>query len=141
MRHLTPLAVIVLGAILALSTMTRVRVWTDGELALWAEAAERAPTKPRPWINLGRQYQIRHQYVDAEHAYRMAIQAAIARPESPDESRIGQAYGGANLVTVLLMRQDGMAEAKVIVADLERRYPRFGMAHVLHRELLSFPHP
>ena len=41
-----------LAAVLAAVTFARNRVWADG-IALWTDAVEKAPAKPRPRLNLG----------------------------------------------------------------------------------------
>lgn len=55
-----------------LGTALRVPIWTNERL-LWADAAAKAPHKPRPWINFGKQAHLDGDYDVAIDAYQLAI--------------------------------------------------------------------
>lgn len=53
-------------------TASRVRVWHD-ELTLWTDATQKAPLRPRPWVNLGRAQQLTGDLFAANQSYHRAI--------------------------------------------------------------------
>jgi hypothetical protein len=62
---------LVIGA-LALLTMTRLEVW-QSPLTLWRDAADKAPRKARPWLNLGVAHSLEGRYDRAIDAYCRAL--------------------------------------------------------------------
>ena len=127
------LGFIVVGVVLALTTMTRVSTWQD-ERRLWAEAALQSPLKPRPWLNLGRQWHLAGDLEQAAVTYRHAADVAASPARSPDERRIGLAYAEHNLASVLIAQQQ-WGEARDLIAALRTRHPRFQPAAILERAL------
>ena len=88
--------VAVVGIVMVLTTAMRVPIWTD-EQALWRDAVLKAPLKPRPWVNLGKQYHLRGQADLAEGAYQTAILVARQSERSRDEQTLGRGLAEANL--------------------------------------------
>lgn len=89
MRCLRRGAVVVLGLCLLLSTAARVQTW-GSPWHLWATAVAHSPEKPRPRINLAREYEARGAEGLAAYEYRQAISlshhAARMRVEGPMRS-------------------------------------------------------
>ena len=81
MRGVRVALLIVVGMVLTISTAMRVHVFRDERL-IWQDAASKAPEKPRPWINLGRQYALLGGHSLARWSYEQAIELAAA-PERP----------------------------------------------------------
>lgn len=113
--------VLVLGLGLAWSdiTMRRVQLWGD-PLALWLDAVEQAPAKPRPRINLGNQYGRLGRPVAAAQSYRHALTLAAAPARTRDELVYGTAIAEASLALRRAERGD--------VTDALRHF-----VNVLHR--------
>jgi hypothetical protein len=67
-------------AVMAVLTAARVHVWSS-ERRLWTEAAQHSPLKPRPWINLAREYALDGQDALAVglfyHAETLAIKGSV----------------------------------------------------------------
>jgi tetratricopeptide (TPR) repeat protein len=63
-------AALAAAALLALgaTTFVRNRVWQSA-LALWADASEKSPEKPRTWVNLGTALHFAGRYAEAVQAY------------------------------------------------------------------------
>lgn len=129
------LGLVVVGMlVLVLTTTARVSLWRAGERAIWLEAAQRSPAKPRPWLNLGRAWHLDGHLEQAANAYRAAAEVAAAPGRSPDERRIGLAYAEHNL-TSLLIEQHRWAEARTMITALRIRHPRFQAAALLERAI------
>lgn len=120
MRAGRVLVVVAVGVALAISTASRVHVWTD-EQRLWADAAEKAPRKPRPWVNLGKQYQLAGDTTRAKRAYETAIALASDPSRGRDERVAGRAIAEANLA--LLWSAQGFNGAKALIASAAARLP------------------
>jgi Flp pilus assembly protein TadD len=118
---------------LPLLTMVRVPIWQD-ERALWLEATQHSPLKPRPWVNLGHQDHLAGEKEAAERAYRRA-QVLSADPRRPlREQQTGWAVATVNLA--LLMAQRGELEnAKGILREVRTKYPRFTGAQRIAQDL------
>ena len=65
--------VVVLVAVLAASTTARVTVWGGGERAVWAEAVQQSPQKPRVWVQWGAVLVRDGDRAGAARAFRRAI--------------------------------------------------------------------
>ena len=65
-------SVLVVVLTFTLLTIARNRVY-QSELTFWTSAVESAPTKPRPRLNLGTVYQMRHQNQEAIKQYQIAV--------------------------------------------------------------------
>lgn len=118
MRSALIVVVVVLWAAI---TAHRVMVWTD-ERALWADAARKAPEKPRPWINLGNQYL--HLGADSLAAitYQHAKGLALASGRSRSERIVGGALADVNLGIVRL-RQGRRSEGLSLIRQTAERLP------------------
>lgn len=81
---------------LLLTTVQRVPIWVH-ERALWQEATEHSPEKPRPWINLGNAAADQGDVVTAEASYLHAIACAQLPTRGSDERILGIALASANL--------------------------------------------
>lgn len=109
------------GLVLSLLTATRVQTWR-GDLPLWAEAVRQSPDKPRPWVNLGKQYHLRGQHALAAWAYQTAIDLSGRAGRSRDEQVYGSAIAGANLA-LLRYQQGAREEARAQVAAIVAQAP------------------
>jgi hypothetical protein len=87
--------------VLALTTSARVVVWQD-ERRVWTEATERSPLKPRPWINLGVQYERVGATAAARVCYERALVVSQAVARSADERDRGVRIARANLTRLSL---------------------------------------
>lgn len=122
MRALGFILVTVVGVALAASTAARVHLWTDGERLLWADAARKAPEKPRPWVNLGNQYGRNGLDELAEDAYTHATELAENPARLSDERAYGYSLAQANVAQLEVKHGDraaGIARLRKIVS----RYP------------------
>lgn len=110
-------------ASLPVLTGLRVPIWQD-ERALWAEATERSPRKPRPWVNVGRQAHLTGDRVFAERAYRHAQALSRDARRPLREQQTGWAVSTVNLA--LLMAQRGEIEnAAGLMREVRATYPAF----------------
>lgn len=115
------LILVTVGAAWAVLTSARVQDWTD-ERRVWQAAVQHAPEKPRPWINLGRQYARDGADRLALEAYQRAI-ALSADPRRPQEDRrIARAIAEANLA-LLWHREGWTGEARSLIAIAVDRLP------------------
>ena len=110
----------VLGMLL-LSTAGRLCVWRDAR-RVWAEAVRLAPDKPRPWVNLGRVYQLRGHDALAIDAYETAMRLSLQPSRGPDERVIGRSMAEANLALIRFTSGD-RADAEALVAAALTRNP------------------
>ena len=110
-------------ASLPILTGLRVPIWQD-ERALWQEATERSPLKPRPWVNLGQQSHVIGDSESAEQAYRTA-QRLAANPRRPvREQQTGWAVATVNLALLLAQRGE-IQNAGGMIREVREKYPRF----------------
>ena len=73
------------GGLWLLATAQQVRIGGDA-LAVWRQATEVSPLKPRPWVNLGTQYARRDETDPrAQAAYAWALRLAETRPRAERE--------------------------------------------------------
>ena len=105
---------VAVGMALAISTGTRVRVW-QSETRLWADAAQKAPRKPRAFVNLGNQYAFAGDRVRARAAYEQASVLALDPTRFPDERIYGYGIAQANLSRFDF--EDGHVEAAIARLD------------------------
>lgn len=103
---------LVVGLVYASLTLQRLALWSQGEAALWEDAAQQSQS-PRPWVNLGNLYRDAGREEDAELAYLSAIRLADAH-RSPDEWMVGGALAQANL--------GGMYLSADVCADMDYRF-------------------
>lgn len=118
------IAAVVVVAVLwtVITSQERVPLWTN-EPALWVDAAAHAPLKPRPWINLGKQYVIDGDEALATEAYETGIRLAQAPGRSREEQIVGRAVGEINLA--LLQLQTGhVYEAVSLAGQVATRMPQ-----------------
>lgn len=134
MRHA---CLAVVGIAWVLTTALRAPIWTD-ERALWADAVAKAPQKPRPYVNLGKQYHLRGAGWLAEGAYREAIRISQAPTRSQDERVIGRALAEANLALVRLADGD-LTGARSLIAVAHDRVPWLDEVADLNTWIRAFP--
>lgn len=91
------LLVAVVGTACLSTTASRVDRWRGGNLALWQDATVTSPAKPRPWVNLGREYAITRDLEPAAAAYEAAIRTASVPTRGRDERLNARAIAEANL--------------------------------------------
>ena len=112
-RSLACVAAVFLILLMGMHTHRRAHVWTS-EQVLWAEAVSVNPEKPRPWVNLGRQYALDGADRLAREAYEHARHLAHAGGRPKAERLYGEAYAGANLAIALMKAGDVEAARRVI---------------------------
>lgn len=99
------------------------------ERAIWQDAVAHSPEKPRPWVNLGRQYALDGATAMAAEAFR----AAIVLAEQPDRLRVEGPMRGhhtARLNLALLHAAEGrFADALVLTTPIQPR--AFGRASLV----------
>ena len=66
------IALLLIAAVLTAATYMRNNVWKD-ELALWSDAAEKSPGKPRVHNNLGNVYSSLGRFEEAEKEFKLAM--------------------------------------------------------------------
>ena len=119
MRIVIRLALVLWVAVSVTATWTRAQLWLS-ERALWTDAAHHAPDKPRPWVNLGKQYALDGAPALAADAYERGLTAAQKPGRSKDEQVFGVGIAAANLA--ILRCQGGDLEgAQAIVRPLLAR--------------------
>ena len=121
MRREGVLLLLAVGVLWGALSAQRARRWTD-EAALWREATVRAPTKPRPWINLGKQAHLAGDTVAAERAYWIAWGVACRPDRVLGECRIGRVLAETNLA-ILRMDQGRPADAEQLIRLAYGRAP------------------
>jgi Tfp pilus assembly protein PilF len=112
---------------LALVTYSRATDWQD-ERRLWATAVAHSPEKPRPWINLGQQYQRRGQYGKAADAWRYASELTQRLGRAPDERLLAWAIAETNLAINAANRKDWI-DARFRIETVIARAPQFKTPH------------
>jgi len=107
-------------------TQSRARVWHD-DLSLWTDAVQRAPRKPRPWINLGLALERAGDVTSGMQAH----QAALALSFQPRLSQYQQVFSRVASETNIarVLAQSGEEEAaERILNDIIARHPNFAHA-------------
>lgn len=121
---------------LPLLTCVRVPIW-QSEAALWMDAAEKAPLKVRPILNLGNAAQqagdTRLAHVRYEHALTLS-----ANPDRPiREQQVGWAMATTNLA--ILAANDGRSDDAVRLIGLVReRFPKFQQAVYVEQQIYGW---
>ncbi len=111
---------------LSAATSIRARVW-QSDRALWADAAAKAPQKPRPVLNDGRAHELSGDPAYAETAYRKAIGLSFDGRRSAYVRRFTQAAGEVNLAHLRMARGE-MASAMQILDQVLEEWPAFPYA-------------
>ena len=97
--------VVAVGIALCVSTAARVHIWGD-ELLIWTDAVQKSPAKPRPWNNLGTQFETRGLKSLAEAAYTKASVLAENPARVRSERVYGYALGQGNVARLQADRGD-----------------------------------
>lgn len=105
MRIARVLLGVAVGAAMALTVTSQVHRW-QSERSVWMAAVQHAPHKPRPWINLGREYALEGNDALAADAYRTAIAESVGRPDG----HLSIGIAAMNL-TLLAMSRGDLASA------------------------------
>lgn len=87
------------------------------------EAVQVSPDKPRPWVNLGKQYAIHGDTSLAVWAFRESIVRAASPVRSRDEQILGRALAEANLAVLQYQHGDRVVALQMVEAILAR-HPR-----------------
>lgn len=112
---------------LSLATSIRCRVWAS-DRALWADAVEKAPLKPRVVMNDGRAHELAGDTEAAERAYRRVIGLSFDQRRSLYVRRFSQAAAEVNLAH-LDMKAGRLASAMRKLDDTLADFPTFPYAH------------
>ena len=127
-RRLARSLVVVVMASLPIATAARLHT-RYSEQAIWAAAVAHSPEKPRPWINLGRQYALS----GANDQAMTALAHAIALADRPERFRVEGAMRGhhtARLNLALLVAAEGRyTEALRLTEPIQPR--AFGQASLV----------
>lgn len=102
MRHALILSMVTFVALQAWQTRQYVPVFRS-DLTLWFYAAQHAPRKPRPWVNLGLALLREGRYDDAKRALRRAQVLALlpTTPAWDREDALNVATHDLNTITIL----------------------------------------
>lgn len=121
MRLVVRAALVGIGLVLLHTTMTRIAVWSGDERGIWQEAVVRAPLKPRPWINLGRQHVIRGDRDLGRVAFEDGLLRALdpARPEA--EQVFGRGLASVNLAVLRTEDGDHEGALRILMAAAAQR--------------------
>ena len=113
-------AVVVMAGSLLVVTASRVHVWSGSDRGIWAEAVAHSPDKPRPWINLGRQYALDGADRLAAEAFTHAL--ALSGQWSRVSERPMRGHDVARLNLALLRAKHGRYdEALTLTAPIQPR--------------------
>lgn len=123
----TRLALIVWVVALAYVTSGRVRMFSS-DMALWEDAYRKAPTKPRPTLNYGRQLEIAGDVVRAESLYRDVIAQAwdLRRPAY---MRLSSQAAAETNIAHLRIKSGHLATAYEILEQTLTYWPIYPYAH------------
>lgn len=113
-------------ASLPILSWVRIPIFTD-ERALWQDAVNGSPLKPRPRVNLGIQAHRVGDVVAAEANYRLALELSANPARSPNEQHTGFAVATTNLALLALERGD-IDAADVLMQPIRERYRTFQQA-------------
>lgn len=102
------------------TTDDRAQLWAD-EPGLWADAVAQAPAKPRPLMNLAKQYVIDGDVAAADAAYRQAMALASATGRSQDERIHGVGLAATNLALLRCRAGDRLGALAITTAALKHR--------------------
>ena len=128
--------------LLAFLTLERGRVWSD-ELALWDDAAAKAPKMLRPHLRLGDALRQRGRLPEAEGAY---LHALMLRPDHPaTRNNLGVLYKGQGRLAeaeaqfrALLLVSPDIIHARLNLADLLLRQGAWRQAETEYLRALEF---
>lgn len=121
---------LVVGVSLPLTTTARLHVWGDERL-LWTEAVSHSPLKPRPLMNLGREYVLH----GADRLAVLAYQRAVGLTEGTEREAVEgpmRVRHQALLNLALAMAQGGdYQEALRLTAEIQPRDPTWSTTSAL----------
>ncbi|WP_242335386.1 tetratricopeptide repeat protein [Anaeromyxobacter sp. SG66] len=126
--------------VLAVTTFVRNEVWRS-ELSLWSDAAAKAPSKPRPHLNLGQALMAKHDVDAAIAQYRLALRADPEYVEAHnnlgvalvEKGQVDEAIAHLELAVALLPSDAdaqynlGLAYGRKGRIDLAREHMQLGM--------------
>ena len=117
MRGTVRACVVIWLLVLAWLTSARTVVF-QSNLALWTDASQKAPTKPRPTLNYGRELELAGDVVRAEAFYREVI-AQVWDPRRPPYARLsGQAAAETNIAHLRLKAGKGASALEILTFTL-----------------------
>lgn len=132
MRHRTLLLLVGIGWLIL--TSQRVFLWTN-DAALWADAVQRAPEKPRPWLHYGAAI-VHTDAIRAASAFQRARALAERPTRSADERQVDLASAEINLA--LLARRAGrLQETKELMTAARLRAPHSSAIEARYAWLLD----
>lgn len=99
---------VALWLVWSVTTGVQVTRWGD-PLALWLNATQQAPVKPRPLNNLGGQYVLRGRERDAIRSFELAIRLAEHPSRSVRERVISRSIAETNLALLEAFRGEPVA--------------------------------
>ena len=115
----------VIVAVLTLSSMTYLRAQTwKNELTLWTDATERAPAKPRPFINLGLAKEYSGDVAGAFHAQQTALALSFQPRLTPYQQKFSRVASETNLAR-LLAQNDQEGAALQMLNQVIAEFPTF----------------
>lgn len=120
---------------LPVGTWVRCHVWRS-ERALWANAVQGSPLKPRPRINLGRALEIEGDLEGAEREYRLTISLSFDARRSPTTQRLSRA-SAENNIAHLYMKIGRNGSALKVLDQILEDWPTFPYALYNRAVLLS----
>ena len=108
-------------------TQARLAVW-HSDLALWRDAAEKTPTRPRPVMDYGRALEMAGDLDGAERQYRQTISFALDDRRGRRANRFAIAAAETNIAH-LYLRQGRINDALVVLTSTLGWWPDFPYAH------------
>ena len=132
-----PVIAVVLCAWCALGTTTymRSRVW-QSDFALWRDAADKAPQKPRPWINLALALEQAGDLDQAMRAHQTALALSFQPRLTEYQQRFSALASETNIARVLAITGQETA-AKRMLDDVITKAPLFAHARWNRAVLLA----
>ena len=104
-------------------TYLRAQTWTS-ELTLWTDATERAPAKPRPFINLGLAKEYSGDVPGAFHAQQTALALSFQPRLTAYQQRFSRVASETNLAR-LLAQNDQEGAALQMLNQVIAEFPTF----------------
>lgn len=119
MRVALRLSIMVWVAVALTATWTRAQAWTN-ERTLWIDAVAQAPDKPRPMVNLAKQYAVDGALDLAATYYTRALNMAGEPGRSRDEQVYGVGFAAANLAILRCQAGDLRGAYAIVEHFLQR---------------------
>lgn len=129
-RFLVRGLLVVVAVSLPVATTARVRVWGD-EQRLWTEAVAHSPSKPRPLMNLARQYALHGSDRLAMLAYQRAVGLTEGAEREAIEGPMRVRHQALFNLAMLTANAGDYREALRMTAEIQPRDPTWSQTTAL----------